>query len=304
MDMNRLIPLLSELAIFVSVVEAGSFSKASIKLGMATSSVSRSMTRLENTLEEKLLKRTTRKMTLTDTGQEVYYLCRDMLQSAQLAVSAAQVDKSQVSGVLRVAAPKALSRQILMPMVLEFMQTFPQVMLQLKVVDHYIDPISDQVDVIIRITDNPEQGLIGQVLGQCRLMVCATPDYLEKHGVPAHPDELIGHNCLCLGESPLDQVWQFTKGTVKKSVQVQGSMSVNHSEIRREAVLQNMGISVFPEFSIQPYLETNQVVELFKDWHMKGNYQGDIIAQYVQSKYIPMQIKTFVDFLKQRFYSV
>ncbi len=301
MDMNQLIPLLPEMAIFVKVVDSGGFSKASIKLGMAPSSVSRSITRLENTLEEKLLQRTTRQMKLTATGQDVYNLCCDMMHSAQLAISAAQSDKTEVSGVLRVAAPKALSKQILMPMVLDFMQAFPKVVLQLKVVDHYIDPISDEVDVIIRITDNPAQGLIGQVLGHCRLVLCASPDYLKQHGVPDHPNDLISHNCLCLGENPLDRVWGFTKDNKKMSINVRGSFSVNHSEIRREAVLNHVGISVFPEFSIQDKLESNEVIEILKDWHVNGNYQGDIVAQYAQSKYIPKQIKAFVDFLKDRF---
>ncbi|AEF56182.1 LysR family transcriptional regulator [Marinomonas posidonica] len=301
MDMNQLIPLLPEMAIFVKVVDSGGFSKASIKLGMAPSSVSRSITRLENTLEEKLLQRTTRQMKLTATGQDVYNLCCDMMHSAQLAISAAQSDKTEVSGVLRVAAPKALSKQILMPMVLDFMQAFPKVVLQLKVVDHYIDPISDEVDVIIRITDNPAQGLIGQVLGHCRLVLCASPDYLKQHGVPDHPNDLISHNCLCLGENPLDRVWGFTKDNKKMSINVRGSFSVNHSEIRREAVLKHIGISVFPEFSIQDKLESNEVIEILKDWHVDGNYQGDIVAQYAQSKYIPKQIKAFVDFLKDRF---
>lgn len=301
MDMNQLIPLLPEMAIFVKVVDSGGFSKASIKLGMAPSSVSRSITRLENTLEEKLLQRTTRQMKLTATGQDVYNLCCDMMHSAQLAISAAQSDKTEVSGVLRVAAPKALSKQILMPMVLDFMQAFPKVVLQLKVVDHYIDPISDEVDVIIRITDNPAQGLIGQVLGHCRLVLCASPDYLKQHGVPDHPNDLISHNCLCLGENPLDRVWGFTKDNKKMSINVRGSFSVNHSEIRREAVLKHIGISVFPEFSIQDKLESNEVIEILKDWHVNGNYQGDIVAQYAQSKYIPKQIKAFVDFLKDRF---
>ncbi|MFM2587380.1 LysR family transcriptional regulator [Vibrio sp. TBV020] len=301
MDTNRLIPLLSEMAIFVHVVESGSFSQTAKKLGVAPSSVSRSITRLENALEEKLLERTTRQMRLSTTGQEVYSLCSDMMNSAKMAVSAAQVDKNIVSGSLRVAAPKALSRQVLMPMILDFIDAYPDVALQLKVADHYIDPIGDEVDVIIHITDKPTEGLIAKRLADCRLIMCASPDYLTEHGTPIHPEDIAKHNCICLGENPRDRVWDFTNNLKKISINVSGSFTVNHSEIRREAVLRGVGISVFPEFAIRSYIDSGDVVELLKDWHVGGNYQGRVVAQYAQSKFIPGQIKTFVEYLAHRF---
>ncbi|WP_339389674.1 LysR family transcriptional regulator [Vibrio neptunius] len=301
MDTNKLIPLLSEMAIFVNVVESGSFSATAKKLGVSPSSVSRSITRLENALQEKLLERTTRQMRLSTTGQEVYSLCSDMMNSAKMAISAAQVDKTDISGSLRVAAPKALSRQVLMPMLLDFIDHFPNISLQLKVADHYIDPIGDEVDVIIHITDNPTEGLIARQLGQCRLVMCASPAYLQSNGTPTHPEDIDQHNCLCLGENPKDRVWEFTNNKKKLSMSVTGSFAVNHSEIRREAVLRGVGISVFPEFAIQSYIDSGQVTEVLPDWHVGGNYQGKIIAQYAQSKYIPSQIKTFIEYLQDRF---
>ncbi|WFB49577.1 LysR family transcriptional regulator [Vibrio coralliilyticus] len=301
MDTNKLIPLLSEMAIFVSVVESGSFSKTAQKLGVSPSSVSRSITRLESALQERLLERTTRKMRLSTTGQEVYNLCSDMMNSAKMAISAAQADKTNVSGALRVAAPKALSRQVLMPMILDFIDHYPNISLQLKAADHYIDPIGDEVDILIHITDNPTAGLIAKQLSQCRLIMCASPSYIEKHGMPTHPEDISEHNCLCLGENPKDRIWDFTNNNKKLSINVSGSFAVNHSEIRREAVLRGVGISVFPEFVIQPYIDSGEVVEVLQDWHVGGNYQGKIIAQYAQSKYIPSQIKTFIEYLQSRF---
>lgn len=288
------------MAIFVNVVESGSFSQTAKKLGVSPSSVSRSITRLESALEEKLLERTTRQMRLSSTGQEVYSLCSDMMNSAKMAVSAAQVDKTDVSGSLRVAAPKALSRQVLMPFILDFIDEYPNVSLQLKVADHYIDPIGDEVDIIIMITDKPMEGLIAKPLGHCRLVLCASPEYIEQYGMPIHPQDISGHNCLCLGENPRDRVWEFTNNNKKVSINVNGSFIVNHSEIRREAVLRGVGLSVFPEFAIQSYIDSGQVIEVLRDWHVGGNYQGKIIAQYAQSKYIPSQIKTFIEYIQNR----
>ncbi|MBE4579158.1 LysR family transcriptional regulator [Vibrio navarrensis] len=300
MDTNRLIPLLSEMAVFASVVEAGGFSAAAQKLGVAPSSISRSVTRLENALQEKLLERTTRQMRLTASGQQVYLLCSDMMSAAKLAVSAAQSEKDQVSGMLRIAAPKALSRQVLTPVLLNFIEDYPKVSLQLKVADHYIDPIGDEVDVIIHITEQPVQGLVARSLGQCRLLLCASPEYLQRHGTVTAPQELSERNCLCLGENPRDRVWDFYQAEQKVSVNVRGSLTVNHSEIRREAVLRGFGISLFPEFMVREDLASGQLVPVLADWQLSGRYQGTIWAQYAQSKYIPNQIKALVDYLQQR----
>lgn len=293
MDNNQLMTLFPEMVIFVRVVEAGSFSQAAKNLGKAPSSISRSITRLENLLEQKLLERTTRQMALSSAGEEIYARCREMLAAAQLAVAAAESDKTGPSGLLRVAAPKALARQMLMPMVLDFMQAYPKIELQLKVEDYYIDPISDAIDVIIHITEHPVPGLVGKVLGHSRWVMCATPRYLARHGTPQQPQDLTQHHCITLGENPRDKRWTFTKETTEITVNVSGQLSVNHSEIRRAAVLRDMGISVFPEFAIAQSLHSRAVIAPFPAWHISGNDQGQILTQYAQSKYIPAQIKTF-----------
>ncbi|MDO6581766.1 LysR family transcriptional regulator [Photobacterium sp. 2_MG-2023] len=300
MDTNRLIVLMPEMATFVTVVDEGSFSKSAIRLGVAPSSVSRSVSRLENALQEKLIQRTTRQMRLTPVGKDVYRLCREMLQSARLAVKAAQSTKGEISGLLRVAAPKALSRQVLAPIILDFIEHHPKVQLQLKVADHVMDPVGDEVDLIIRISEKPVDGLVAKVLGQTRLVLCATPAYLAQHGIPSHPEEISHHNCICLGETAADRTWRFTNNQQTLAFQVRGTLTVNHSEIRRDAVLRHLGISIFPAFTISTYLESGQVCELLPDWHINGNYQGQIVAQYPQSKYLPNQIRAFLDHLQYK----
>ncbi len=301
MDTNKLLPLLSEMAIFVCVVEQGSFSKAAEKLGVAPSSVSRSIHRLEQALHEKLLERTTRQMKLSSIGQEVFVLCREMLNTAKLAVSAAHSGEHSVSGVLRIAAPKALAKHKLAPIILDFIQAYPEVTVQFKVVDHFIDPVSDEIDVIIHITEAPIEGLIGKTLAESPLVLCASKEYADLHGLPGSPSELATHNCLCLGESPVDQAWTFSSPTQSLTVQVSGSFAVNHSEIRLSAVQRGLGISLFPRFVVAPLIEKHHLVEVLPNWVLHGKYQGKIVAQYAQSKYIPNQIKMFVEFLSARF---
>ena len=309
MDINKLIPLLSEMAIFVKVVESGSLSQAAQTLGVSPSSISRSLARLELAIEEKLLERTTRKMRLTSTGEQVFIQCRDMLTSAKMAVSAAQSNETDITGALRIAAPKALSRQVLMPMVMDFVKLYPKVSFHFKVADHLIDPIGDEVDLVIRITDSPIEGLVAKKLSSCKQLLCATPAYLKQHGTPAHPSELIQHNCIVLGEIPKDREWKFqalplslsSKQTLNDIVEVnvQGTFIVNHSEIRKEAVLQGIGLALFPDFSVADEVKSKALIPLLIDWKVLGNYQGDIVAQYPQSKFIPSQLKAFVSYLEQ-----
>ncbi|MHA2936782.1 LysR substrate-binding domain-containing protein [Vibrio sp. RC27] len=301
MDTNKLLPLLSEMGVFVKVVELGSFSKAAIHLGTAPSSISRTITKLEQALEEKLLERTTRQMHLTPKGEIIFAHCRDMLNTAQTAVSAAYADKTDISGILRVAAPKAFSRQVLMPLIFQFRKTHPNVSIHLKVADHVIDPIGNEVDVLIHITQDPILGLVAKRLGHCKMKICASQAYIEQKGIPHHPSDLAQHNCICLGETPKDSVWTFNRESDVVKVNVKGSFSVNHSEIRREAILQDIGISLFPDFAIQEQISSGQVVELLPDWRMGGSYQGEIVAQYAQSRYVPTQILGFVDYLNNHF---
>jgi DNA-binding transcriptional LysR family regulator len=299
LNTNQVISLLPEMAIFVHVVESKNFSDTAKALGVSPSSVSRAVTKLENSLKQKLLERTTRKMRVTRKGEEIYLICCNIMKSAQLATKAAQSDSEDVCGALRVAAPKALAKQVLMPIILDFVEQHPKVDFQLKVSDQYLDPISDDIDVLIHITDQPVESLVGRTLAKCKLLLCAAPSYIAENGMPSHPQDLAQHNCLCLGEELKDRYWKLTKDHVC-SVAVKGSFHVNHSEIRMEAVLRGLGISVFPEFSIRPYVESGEVIVLMKDWHVSGNYQGEVIAQYPQSRYIPNQLKEFMDHLTRR----
>nr|WP_232846572.1 LysR family transcriptional regulator [Amphritea pacifica] len=292
------------MAVFVTVAEEESFSKAGRKLGLATSSVSRSINRLERSLQTKLLERTTRKVRLSTAGSEVYEQCKQMLESAKSAVQVAHSNLEEARGVLRIAAPKAFAKQILSPLVLDFLQTYSGVTVKFRVADHFIDPVSEDVDVIFRLTDQPLEGLISKTLMQTNLVLCATPVYLEIFGVPAHPGDLLDHQCITLDEQTGDNEWKFTNEQQKVKIKTQSRFSVNHTEIRKDAVLRNLGISIFPDFTVESELRDGTLVAVLPDWHVAGNYQGKVILQYAQSRFIPIQIRKFVDFMAERFASL
>lgn len=301
MDTNKIIPLLADMAIFVSVVEQGNFSKAAKKLGVTPSAVSRQISRLEDALGVKLLQRTTRQLALTESGEITFTSCKQMVEAAEQAISASTSGTSTVSGLLRIAAPKSLASQVLRPMLVEFLKCYPDIQLHLKVTDHVLDPIHDAIDFLIHINDKPIESLVNIKLGRVGQVLCASPHYLQVHPAPQHPDDLKDHACICLGENATDNRWQFIKNNQQATVQVSGPYLVNHSEMRRDAIEQGFGIGSLPDYIAKQAIDSGRLIALLPDWQLQGNYQGDICLQFVQTKYMPNKNRVFIDFIKHKF---
>jgi len=299
-DTNKLISLLPDMAILVTVVEQGNFSKAAKKLGVTPSAVSRQISRLEKGLGSKLLQRTTRQLALTESGQVAFASCKQMLEAAEQAVSASTSSTSTVSGLIRVAAPKSLANRVLRPIFIEFLKTYPDIQLHLKVTDKLLDPIHDAIDFLIHINDQPIESLVNIKLGRVGQVLCASPEYLAQHATPLHPDELKAHACICLGETATDNRWSFINKQQQATVQVSGPYLVNHSEMRRDAIKQGFGIGSLPDYIAQQAVQSGQLIPLLTDWKLQGNYHGDICLQFIQTKYMPNKNRVFIDFIKQK----
>jgi DNA-binding transcriptional LysR family regulator len=300
MDTNKLIPLLSDMAIFVTVVEQGNFSKAAKRLGVTPSAVSRQISRLEDALGIKLLQRTTRQLALTESGTITFNYCKQMVESADQAVNASRSVTSTISGLLRVSAPKSLANKVLRPLFVEFLKCYPDIQLHLKVSDRIFDPIHDGVDFLIHINDKPIEALVNVKLGHVEHVVCASPNFLANHSLPTHPEDLKKLACICLGENMADSRWRFTQKNQQTTVQVMGSYLINHSEMRKDAIEQGFGVGSLPDYIAKKGIETGTLIPLLEDWQLQGSYQGDICLQYVQSKYMPNKNRVFIDFMKKK----
>ena len=222
MSINLPLPLLGEMAIFVKVVETGSFSEAARQLGSSPSAVSRSISRLEKALATRLLQRTTRKLRLSDGGEEVFTRCQEMVSAAKSVMEISGQFTQEAEGLVRVSVPKAVGRFVIHPHMPEFLRRYPKVDVELLLEDRQVDLIDDNVDLAIRITDRPPAGLVGRQLLTIDHMLCATPQYLAEHGTPTHPHDLLNHSCIYLGETPSDARWKFKKGTKAVTVGVRG----------------------------------------------------------------------------------
>lgn len=296
---NKLISLLPDLATYIVVVNEGSFTAAAKKLGVTPSALSKLITRLESALSVKLFERTTRRLLITESGKNIYQQSAIIVEAAQQVIDISSLEHSVPSGTLTVAAPKAFLTIVLQPLVTPFLHQYPNIQLKLRASDGDIDIIEQGIDVVFRLTDKPTQGLIMKEIGKVNLSLCASPTYIKERGSPTDPRELIDHDCLYLGETTKDHIWQFVKGQQSHIVAVTGRYAVNHSQMRLNGVKDGFGIGIFPDFVIKEALQNKEVLPILDDWQIKGNYQGVIAMQYAHNKYMPSRLKVFTAFVTE-----
>ncbi|WP_375749804.1 LysR family transcriptional regulator [Vibrio sp. HN007] len=297
MPSNQLISLLPDLAAYILVVQEKSFTVAAKKLGVTPSALSKTITRLEKALSVKLLERTTRKLIVTDAGEKIYKQCVMMANSAQQVIDISNKDHDVASGPITVAAPEAFLNDVLQPLVIPFLKTHPDIQLKLRAADGAIDIFANKIDVAFRLTDKPDENLVLKEVGKTRLVLCASPEYLQKNGKPLNPNELENHDCLYLAETETDHIWSFLKGETLISVPVSGRYAVNHSQMRLNGVKNGLGIGIFHDFVVKDALLKGEVVEVLSDWTVKGNYHGIVALQYAQTNYLPARVRTFIDYV-------
>ena len=300
MSTNQSISLLQEMAIFVKVVETGSFSETARQLGNTPSAISRAISRLERALGTRLLQRTTRKLRLSESGTQVYAYCLEMVNAAQAVIDNSGKFNSEPHGTVRISVPKAVGHYLLHPHIPEFLERYPKVDVQMLLEDKLIDFIDDEIDLAIRITNQPSLGLKGRKLIEIDHVIVATAEYLEKHGMPQQPQDLKEHQCIYLGEQASDSKWKFQKENKITSVSVKGRYSANHTGIRLDAALKHMGIASLPYFVARHALETQALIQVLPDWYFKTYYSGDAWLLYPPTRYLAPKIEVFIHFLAEK----
>ncbi|WP_261097941.1 LysR family transcriptional regulator [Serratia quinivorans] len=297
MSTNLSHSLLAEMAVFVQVVESGSFSAAARRLGTSPSAASRSVAKLEQALALQLLHRTTRKLRLSEQGEEVFLRCRSMLDAANSVMAFSGRGAVEPEGLVSVSVPKAVGRFVLHPHIPEFLRRYPKVDVRLRLEDRYMDLIDDRVDLALRITERPSPGLIGRQLMTIEHLLCATPGYLAQHGTPQHPQDLAQHSCIYLGETPNDARWKFRREGKSVTVNVHGRYAANHTGVRLDAVKQHIGIGSLPYFTARQALDSGEVVQVLPEWDFLSSYHGGLWLLYGPNQHLPPKLRVFIDYL-------
>jgi DNA-binding transcriptional LysR family regulator len=298
MTPTELFALLPDMAVFARVVDAGNFSLAARQLGSTPSTVSRQIKRLEDALATRLLERSTRTVRVTESGAQVARFCRDMVSAASGAVDAAGQLAARPQGKVSVSAPTQFAKAVIHPLIAGFLRAYDEVVLQLLFTDHDIDPLAADVDLVIRLTEHPPQGLAGRRLGAVRWLLVASPAYLRERGTPAQPRDLLKHACIYLGETADDNRWRFRRGTETQSVDVTGRYIANHAGARLEAAQQDFGIASVPEFAAAHALQSGELVQVLPDWRVEARaYEGAVWLLYPPNRFLPPKVRALIDYL-------
>ena len=292
--------LLPDLALFVQIVEQGSFSAVARQAGATPSAISRSVSRLEQEMGCKLLHRTTRKLRLSDAGKMVYEHALEMLESARLAMDSASSTQAVAQGKLTLSVPKAVGRFAIHPLMLEFFNRYPKIDVCLRLEDRVLDFIDDGIDLALRITPTPSPGLHGKPLMTISHVICATPGYLEHYGTPQTPQDLREHSCISLGETPADSRWKFRRGGKTETIQTHGRYAANHTAVRLDAVKQNLGIGSLPLFTAREALARGEIVQVLPEWEFISRYSGKLWLLWSGNKHMPARMRAMIDYLSEK----
>jgi DNA-binding transcriptional LysR family regulator len=291
----------ASMATFVAVIEAGSFSAASRKLAVPLATVSRKVSDLEDFLGVSLINRTTRKISLTEVGRSYYDSCRRLLDELGEMERAATGEYRTPRGELVLTAPIVFGRMHLAPIIVDFLKAYPEVDVRLQLEDRVVNLNDEAIDLAVRISELPDSSQMAVRVGLIRYVVCATPAYLAEHGTPAHPRELIRHDCVTRTKLDMPDAWPFKIGSQIKSFPVQRRLSVNTAEAGIEAVLAGGGLARVLCYQIAQAQRDGKLVTVL------GEFEPPplpLSLVYPSTRVVPMKLRAFLDFtvprLKQR----
>lgn len=285
-----------QISTFLDVAQRGSLSAAARAQGVAPAMIGRRLDALEARLGIKLLRRTTRRIALTNEGASFLEDCQRIL--AELADAEAAVTAGSVlaSGHLFVSAPAGFGRVHIAPLIAPFLAGHPELRLTLDLTDRLVDLISENVDVAIRIGEVPDSRLVGVRLAGNRRLVCASPEYLARRGQPKRPSDLLDHTCLTLGATSAQQRgWTFRIGGENSTVKVNGSMACNDGSILHQWALEGHGLAWRSLWEVGHDLATGRLVAILEEFEAPG---PDILAVFPERQHMPVRLRTFVDYLK------
>ncbi|MGF1735930.1 LysR substrate-binding domain-containing protein [Photobacterium satsumensis] len=283
---------LNEVNVFIKVVEAGSFVGAGKLLGMPSTTVSRKVQQLEESLGVRLLHRSTRKLSLTDQGRLYFQQCQQHLigiEEANIVVTQLQ---KEPKGTLRITSPLDFASLYAQPWINEFLVKFPEINIELKVTDHQLDLIDDRIDIAFRSGVLKDSNLVARRLIAKHSVCCASPTYLAEHGVPTNPQELVNHQCILWGDSLQNHSWQFTEGGEKIDIPVNGRYATDTNHLLLEAAVAGLGIARVPLPLVEPYLEANSLRLVLTDYESPA---GNMYIIYQSHQYLTQNIRLFVD---------
>ena len=289
---------LGSLRAFVKVVESGSFAAAGRQLRLSRSAISKYIADLEQSLGVQLLNRTTRQASHTESGQQYFERAVVILSEIEAADQAVTQAQSAPRGLLRVNAPMSFGTMRLGPVLAEFMEKYPELQLQLVLSDDLLDPVQDGFDVTLRIAELESSSLIARKIVAVARMICASPDYLARHGTPKHPQDLREHASLTYGFLLTGNQWKLTGADGDHWIQPAWSLCVNNAEVLRDVAIKGKGVAMIPRFIAEQALDTGALRPILTGYTAPSLA---LYAIYPPTRHLSVKVRFFIDFLVERF---
>lgn len=277
--------------VFVHIVESGSLTAAAQALDVSVPSVVRSLAALEHAVGVRLLNRTTRRSSLSDEGREYYERCRRVLSEVEAAEAALSARRVEPRGRLRLTAPVAYGRMFVAPVVRELAAKYPDVEVELLLLDRVVDLVEEGIDAAIRISHLPESSLVALRVGETRRVLCAAPKYLKRAGTPKAPSDLANHRCILFAGLTGNNEWSFA-GEPPTRVAVRPSLRTNQFDVAVDAVLQGLGCGQFLSYQVEALTHEKKLARILCDFEPPPL---PIQIVYPHARLLSPNVRAFVD---------
>lgn len=293
---------LSNIRAFIDVVEAGSFSAASRKQGLSVSTVARQVKALEDELSVRLLHRNTRNHSLTQAGEMFYRRVSSLSRELNAAKLEASAHNDGLSGRIRVSLRNPVATTLIIPALEKFLDQHPEITLDVIISDERKDLIAHEIDVALWLGLQEDSEFVVRQLVPSQRILCASPRYFEKHGVPEEPADLANHNCLLFRRQSYDDVWYFTKDEVEQQIQVKGNFQTDDGLALMNAAICNLGLIMINERTAKKHLRSGELVRIFEDYDARPiRSLAPLYVVYPSRHGLSRKVRVFVDFLVRIF---
>lgn len=289
---------LARIRAFVQVFDAGGFSAAAREHGRSKALLSKYVTDLEDYLGVRLMNRTTRKLSLTEAGEAYYRQVRDLLQQLDDLDATISDQTSEARGLLRVSAPRNFGETTLTPALYAFLKDNPEVTLDLRLEDRFVDLVDEGIDVALRISAMPDSALIARKIAETRMVICGAPSLIESHGLPEHPDALRNLPCIVDINYQGQANWRFADQDRTLSIHVTGPVRVNSPVAAQQAALEGLGYAILPSYLADRAINEGTLVSVLEKYLPEG---PSLNAVYPHRRHLAGKVRALIDHLVRWF---
>ncbi len=282
---------------FITVAETGAFTGAAERLGLTPQLTSKYIRALEDLLGVQLFVRSTRSVRLTESGAACLDRCARLVEDFDELSALVRQEHHAPRGRLRISAPTTFGEEYLVPILPDFMQTYPDVVIDLNLSDRFVNLVEEGYDIAVRIGELEDSSLIARRIATSPTVICASPGYLKKNGYPEIPDDLSHHRCVVDSNYRDGDIWSFTQDGQSDKIKVSDVIKVNSANAVHTLLLSHIGVGLCPLYVVKESIGSGALVPLLEGYEIA---KLNLFAVYLENRYLSAKIRTFVDFLIKR----